>query len=63
MVKPKVRVLVIYNGVWYKGSWKNTMFNGKGYLRFPTGEYYEGEFVDHLMQGKGVMKWLYRRKI
>ena len=49
--------LMFTNGVWYKGAWKNNMFNGKGYLRFPSGEYYEGEFKEHMMQGKGMMSW------
>ena len=49
--------LMFTNGVWYKGAWKNNMFNGKGYLRFPSGEYYEGDFKEHMMQGKGMMSW------
>lgn len=49
--------LLFMNGVWYKGQWKDNMFNGTGMLRFPTGEVYQGEFRDHMMHGQGVFTW------
>lgn len=49
--------LLFINGVWYKGQWKDNMFNGTGLLRFPTGEVYQGEFKDHMMHGPGTFTW------
>lgn len=41
----------------YLGQWKHGKYHGKGTLKYPNSDEFEGEFVDNLKHGKGIMKF------
>lgn len=41
------------DGTKYKGGIHNFKKNGYGIIKYPNGEFYEGEFVDDEFEGKG----------
>jgi hypothetical protein len=38
----------------YEGHWKNGMMNGHGKFIWPTGKFYEGEYLNNKKHGYGV---------
>ena len=45
------------NGDYYKGNFKDGIFNGEGNIKIKNGSEYEGNFLNGLYNGKGVFKW------
>ena len=47
-----------FENINYKGNWKFGIKNGRGKLYFKTGYYYDGDFVNDQMHGKGVLSFI-----
>jgi len=40
----------------YEGNWKNGKMHGRGKLTFENGDFFQGEFVDGVREGNGVLR-------
>ena len=47
--------LITQTGIYYKGNFKNNVFDGKGLFINPSGEYYIGDWVKGESKGKGKL--------
>jgi len=45
-------------GIIYNGLWKNDKRHGKGKINYTNGDYYEGDFMNGLKEGKGIYYYL-----
>ena len=41
----------------YKGQWKASKMNGKGFYKWPDGRTYNGTFLNDMKDGYGIMTW------